>query len=58
MEILAEQLNIIDIYTKANLIKKKIEKGLEQLNQQTIDNRIDTMPGWILEYIKNERISN
>ena len=57
MEILAEQLNKKDINNKADLISE-IENAWEQLNIETIDNWIDSMPGRILEWIKNERISN
>ena len=57
MEILVEQINKKDINNKADLISE-IENALEQLNQETIDNWIDSMPGLILECIKNEGISN
>ena len=57
MEILAEQLDKKDINNKADLISE-IENAWEQLNTETIDNWIDSMPGRILECIKNEGISN
>ena len=43
-----------DINTKADLISE-IENAWEQLNQETFDNWIDSMPGRIMQCIKNWR---
>ena len=52
MGILAKQLNKKDINTQADLISE-IENAEKHLSQETIDNWIDSMPGQIMECIKN-----
>ena len=54
MGIFAKQLNKNDINTQDDLISE-IENAWEQLNQETIENWIDSISGRIMEYINNER---
>ena len=54
MGIFAKQLNKNDINTQDDLISE-IENAWEQLNQETIENWIDSISGQIMECINNER---